>query len=135
MRQEPGDFPFDPRSSMHPPGCASIFAAGIAALIAIGFVLLWAGGAFAHDATNVQGQPLGWKYPWACCSSMDCGPVPESDISEGPDGYTVKSTGEVVGYADKRVKDSPDGTFHICAHKQGIDAGKVICLYRPPRGY
>jgi hypothetical protein len=100
-------------------------------------VLLIAGvvAAAAHEATNIAGQPLGWKYEWRCCSSIDCGPVADSGIAEEPGGYRIKLTGELIPYSDKRVKDSPDGLYHWCAHKAGIDAGKTICLYRAPRGF
>ena len=83
----------------------------------------------AHDA------PTGWTYPWSCCSSMDCKEVAEKAISERPEGYVVNSTGEVVAYADKRVKDSPDGEYHWCAHQAGLDAGHTICLFVPPKGF
>lgn len=89
----------------------------------------------AHEATNVAGQPLGWNYPWACCSNMDCRALPAKDIKERPEGYVIQSTGEVVGYGDKRVKDSPDGEFHWCAHQAGVDAGHTICLFVPPKGF
>ena len=83
----------------------------------------------AHEA------PTGWKYPWSCCSNMDCQEVEAKAISEKPHGYVIHSTGEVVGYLDKRVKDSPDGEYHWCAHQAGIDAGHTICLFVPPKGF
>jgi hypothetical protein len=85
--------------------------------------------ASAHEA------PTGWTYPWACCSSLDCKEVAEKAISERPDGYVIKDTGEVVAYADKRVKNSPDGLYHWCAHQAGLDAGHTICLFVPPKGF
>lgn len=91
--------------------------------------------ALAHEATTVQGQPLGWKYGWECCSTTDCKPVADGDIEEGPNGYRVKATGEVVPYNDKRVKDSKDGTFHLCAQGGNFDTGRTLCIYRPPRGF
>ena len=33
-------------------------------------------------------------------------------IGEKPEGYVIQSTGEVVGYRDKRVKGSPDGEYY-----------------------
>jgi hypothetical protein len=87
------------------------------------------GRASAHDA------PTGWKYPWSCCSNMDCKEVQSSAVLEKPQGYVIQSTGEVVGYQDKRVKDSPDGEYHWCAHQAGIDAGQTICLFVPPKGF
>ena len=56
-------------------------------------------------------------------------------ISEKPEGYVINGTGEVVAYADKRVKDSPDGEYHWCAHQAGLDAGHTICLFVPPKGF
>jgi hypothetical protein len=85
--------------------------------------------AHAHDA------PAGWKYPWACCSNMDCQEVSASAIAERPEGYVIQSTGEVVAYTDSRVKASPDGEYHWCAHQAGIDAGHTICLFVPPKGF
>src|SRR4029450_13475217 len=51
----------------------------------------------AHD------PPTGGKYPWACCSNMDCQPVQSSAVLEKPQGYFIQSTGEVVSYGDKRI--------------------------------
>ena len=87
------------------------------------------GRAIAHDA------PTGWKYPWACCSNMDCKEVQSSVVLESKEGYVIQFTGEVVGYRDKRVRNSPDGEYHWCAHQAGIDAGHTICLFVPPKGF
>ena len=105
----------------------SLFAgAAVAAMVSVSF---FASSVRAHEA------PTGWKYPWSCCSNMDCHEVQAQDISERPEGYVIQSTGEVVAYADKRVKDSPDGEYHWCAHQAGIDAGHTICLFVPPKGF
>jgi len=106
---------------------ASSHAATLAAALSV--TLLGVLPARAHEA------PTGWKYPWACCSNMDCQEVQSSAVSERPQGYVIQSTGEVVAYADKRVKNSPDGEYHWCAHQKGIDAGHTICLFVPPKGY
>lgn len=84
--------------------------------------------ASAHDA------PAGWTYPWSCCSNQDCHEVPEDAIKEGPGGYELVTTGEVVPYGDKRVKDSPDGRFHACQQAGDFDKGRILCLFIPPRG-
>jgi hypothetical protein len=89
----------------------------------------------AHDAPVSPAQPLGWQYPWSCCSSMDCKMVGGQAVSEKPEGYVIDGTGEVIAYADKRVKDSPDGEYHWCAHQAGLDAGRTICLFVPPKGF
>ena len=87
-----------------------------------------------HGQVSAHDAPTGWKYPWACCSNMDCQQVQSSTVLEKPQGYVIQSTGEVVGYRDKRIKDLPDGEYHWCAHQAGPDAGQTICLFVPPRG-
>lgn len=101
------------------PGISLAFLAGLAV----------APPAFAHKA------PTGWTYPFSCCANLDCREVSDSAISEKPEGYVVKATGEVIGYKDIRVKNSPDGLFHWCAHQGGLDAGRTICLFVPPRDF
>jgi hypothetical protein len=61
--------------------------------------------------------------------------VSQTSISERPEGYVIKDTGEVLAYSDRRIKDSPDGEFHWCAHEAGLDAGKTICLFVPPSSF
>lgn len=90
--------------------------------------------AYPHDAPASAGQPLGWTYPFSCCSGIDCRPVAIADVEEGPDGYVIRATGEVVPYGDTRVKDSPDGDFHWCS-VAGAGDGRTICLFVPPRGF
>jgi hypothetical protein len=90
--------------------------------------------AAAHDALATAARPLGWSYPYSCCSGYDCRAVSSSRISERPEGYVIKGTGEVVAYSDARLKNSPDGEFHWCS-KQGRDDGETICLFVPPRSY
>ncbi|TIR15633.1 MAG: hypothetical protein E5X34_28245 [Mesorhizobium sp.] len=104
-------------------------------LLAVGAVSVLAPPAVAHDAQPTAAVPQGWKYPFACCANFDCKEVPQSSISERPDGYVIKGTGEVVAYSDKRIKNSPDGEYHWCAHQAGLDAGKTICLFVPPPSY
>ena len=87
-----------------------------------------------HGQVSAHDAPTGWKYPWACCSNMDCQQVQSSAVLEKPQGYVIQSTGEVVGYRDKRIKDSPDGEYHWCAHQAGLDAGHTICLFVPSKG-
>ena len=106
---------------------APLFRAVIAATLA-GL----SGGAAAHQA------PTGWSYPWACCSNMDCRQIDAAEISEpsGADsGYVIRSTGERIASNDRRIRQSPDGAFHWCAHQAGVDAGRTICLFVPPREF
>ncbi|ESY72567.1 hypothetical protein NKH57_01375 [Mesorhizobium sp. M1050] len=104
-------------------------------LFAIAAIAMLTAPAFAHDATPTAAKPLGWSYPFACCANYDCRTAHTGEVLEKPEGYVIAGTGEVVPMSDKRVKDSPDGEFHWCAHQAGLDAGKTICLFVPPRSY
>jgi hypothetical protein len=84
--------------------------------------------AYAHSA------PSGWFYPYQCCSDRDCQPVHGTAIKEGPEGYVVEKTGEVIGYHDPRLKISPDGDFHLCLPPGSMRA-RAICLFVPPRSF
>jgi hypothetical protein len=88
----------------------------------------------AHDAKPTAARPQGWSYPFSCCSGYDCREVPAKAISEKPEGYVIKGTGEVVAYSDARLKDSPDGEYHWCS-VAGADDSRTICLFVPPRSY
>ena len=90
--------------------------------------------AAAHDALPTASKPQGWSYPFSCCSGYDCREVSSKQISERPEGYVIKGTGEVVSYSDARLKDSPDGEFHWCS-VAGADDSRTICLFVPPRSY
>jgi len=89
---------------------------------------LWPATGKAHDA------PSGWSYPFSCCSNQDCRPVATKAISEKPQGYVINITGEVVPYADKRVRISPDGEFHWCS-VAGEEKSRTLCLFVPPHSY
>lgn len=109
-------------------GLGSLALAIVASLICLGTP-------FAHEATPTAAKPQGWNYPFACCANYDCHSTQQGEVLEKPEGYVIEGTGEVIPMNDKRVKDSPDGEFHWCAHQAGIDAGKTICLFVPPRSY
>jgi hypothetical protein len=96
---------------------------------------LLASGAYAHQALPTAAQPQGWSYPMSCCSLMDCRRANEGEVRETAGGYLLTTTGEVVPYMDKRVKDSPDGLFHTCQVGGDFETGRVLCLFRPPRGF
>ncbi|MBB2970900.1 hypothetical protein FHU14_001397 [Mesorhizobium sp. RMAD-H1] len=84
--------------------------------------------ALAHDA------PSGWTYPYQCCHDMDCRPVSAKSVAERPEGYVITGTGEVVGYRDSRIRQSPDGLFHWCS-VAGKSDSRTICLFVPPRSF
>lgn len=88
----------------------------------------------ASIPTSAHEAPKGWAYPLSCCSNFDCKQVANGSVSERPEGYVI-GTGEVVAYNDKRIRNSPDGEFHWCAHQSGVDAGRTICLFVPSRSF
>jgi hypothetical protein len=104
-------------------------------LLSVGAFALLTAPALAHDAKPTPAKPLGWKYPYACCANYDCRETHTGEVLERPEGYVIASTGEVVPMTDRRVKDSPDGQYHWCAHQGGLDAGRTICLFVPPRSF
>jgi hypothetical protein len=108
--------------------CARSFPLGRETALATLLITLGILPAGAHDA------PKGWSYPFACCSGYDCREVAPKSISERPEGYVIAGTGEVVGYNDKRLRDSPDGEYHWCS-VAGANDGRTICLFVPPRSY
>lgn len=97
-------------------------------------VALVTGVASAHDALSTAGKPNGWSYPFSCCSGYDCREVASAAISERPEGYVITGTGEVVGYRDTRLKESPDGEYHWCS-VAGANNSRTICLFVPPKSY
>ncbi|RWO94780.1 MAG: hypothetical protein EOQ98_29350 [Mesorhizobium sp.] len=90
--------------------------------------------ALAHDAKPTAARPQGWSYPFSCCSGYDCREVSQTSISERPEGYVIKGTGEIVAYSDTRIKNSPDGEYHWCS-VAGANDGKTICLFVPPSSF
>jgi hypothetical protein len=106
----------------------------ILAFAAAALAAVMPGIAAAHDAKPTAARPQGWSYPFACCSGYDCREVSSKQISERPEGYVIKGTGEVVAYSDGRLKDSPDGEYHWCS-VAGLDDTRTICLFVPPRSY
>lgn len=95
--------------------------------------------------------PTGWSYPLSCCSGMDCGEISGAKVQELPTGYRVtidpgdhqmviQHTVYDVPYDDARIKDSPDGVYHICIGQQfaregRVDGGRLICFFVPPKGF
>lgn len=76
--------------------------------------------------------PSGWVYPLTCCANQDCREVPASKVQSNALGYVVPS-GEIIGYGDGRIKNSPDGEYHWCTFAGADDSG-TVCLFVPPPG-
>lgn len=83
----------------------------------------------AHEA------PSGINYPAICCSNRDCKAAPAGSVRETSDGYVIVSTGEVVPYSDRRVKDALDTDMHLCQQAGNFDTGRVLCLFPPLMGF
>jgi hypothetical protein len=116
-------------------GFASITLLVLVTAVSVGtWTLLIATHARAHDALPTASQPHGWSYPFSCCSGYDCREVAYNANGERPEGYVIKGTGEVITYADGRIKNSPDGEFHWCS-VAGANDGHTVCLFVPPRGF
>jgi len=62
-----------------------------------------------------------WIYPWSCCGSIDCHPVPCSQLIEGANGDYIYQT---FHFLRENVKPSGDGLCHVCI--QGI---KPMCAF------
>lgn len=101
---------------------------GMLVITALFIVVGAIGWACAHEA------PLGWTYPLACCSGIDCRDVPKAAVLESPSGYVIVTSGETVPYRDPRVRPSPDGRYHWCS-VGGSDEGRTLCLFVPDKGY
>lgn len=108
----------------------------LASIVSLSSIALtyWTGATWGHDAIPTAAQPLGWKYPYSCCSDRDCKQA-QGDVKETANGYRIVATGEIVPYGDRRIKDSPDGMFHVCQQAGDFDKGRILCLFIPPRGF
>ncbi|WP_145107060.1 hypothetical protein [Cereibacter sediminicola] len=92
---------------------------------AVLFLVTLPAGAFAHD----------W-YPFTCCSNRDCHPIADTEVTAGPTGWVIRRTGEVIGYDDERLMQTPKragNDFHLCT-TDGKPDGKTICLFVPEFG-
>lgn len=86
------------------------------------------------ETATAHMAPSGWVYPVQCCSNQDCEPIHDARVTEGPQGYVVQDSGEIIGYRDTRVKKSPDDEFHLC-RAQRLPPSRTICLFVPPRSF
>jgi hypothetical protein len=85
----------------------------------------------SHEAMPTEGQPFGWVYPTNCCHSNDCARALKNEVKEQGGGYLITPSGTIVRYGDMRIRESPDGEFHIC-RVDGIPTGYLRCLFVPP---
>jgi hypothetical protein len=102
---------------------------------ALALLLLLCAPAAAHRA------PSGWEYDQACCSDLDCAPVPESAVVEATGGYIVRLVpgqhpmvraplAAFLAHGDSRIRVSGDEHRHACVS----GSGRLLCIYVPPGG-
>ena len=86
------------------------------------------GPAAAHDFWINRGGYVEYGTTNHCCGERDCTPWPRSDIEEGHDGFTIRSTGEFVPRF--KTLSSEDGDYWIC--RKSTHA--VRCFFTPSPG-
>ncbi|KRE00133.1 hypothetical protein ASE63_08535 [Bosea sp. Root381] len=106
----------------------------VASIAMAGLVALGASQPRAHQA------PMGWDYPYHCCSGADCAQIEAEAVRESPYGFVVTILpGEHPMWPTERRKSltvyvpydkataSPDGRWHLCIN----DAGDLLCFFAP----
>jgi hypothetical protein len=100
-------------------------------------------------AASTFGMPLAsahneiW-YEKQCCDDKHCEPIADGVVQETSKGFKVPS-GELLPFADGRVRQSHDMRFHWC-HAKKATVGRhrefpsgnpdlTICLYVPPKSF
>lgn len=82
-------------------------------------------------------------YPMECCSDADCWPMGEDADAKEPDPKIVPGgylTHDGIFVAEKDVRYSPDGRYHICRYGGRKDADiitawkKPLCMWVPSNG-
>lgn len=72
-------------------------------------------------------------YHYECCHDRDCWPLEPADISETPEGWLLVETGEVIPYDWPKVKDSPDGRYHLLHHDRRPEGHETLPLSAAPQ--
>ncbi|MFD1986039.1 hypothetical protein ACFSOZ_26695 [Mesorhizobium newzealandense] len=84
-------------------------------------------------------------YEEQCCHNEHCEPIENGTVQETSKGFKVPS-GELLPYADGRVRQSHDMRFHWCHAPKATAANRyhdrsphgpdiTICLYVPPKSF
>ena len=120
----------------------------VAIMAAIGLFCLFAAlgtGAWAHEATDVNGNSLHIVYPSGCCQSAatspngDCAPISDEYVTERADGYHInipvgghpklKTKGYIGIVHDAGVKQPISNDYHICL---STDGATRFCFFPKP---
>lgn len=110
-----------------------------------GLIFLAVALAQAHEATDVNGNPLGVVFPPACCNSAatsptgDCAPISDEYVTERADGYHInipvgghpklKNKGYVGIVPYKDAKQPLANAFYICLSTDGTAR---FCFFPKP---
>lgn len=114
--------------------CTLLVAGNIGLFVTSGFfLLLLATDAWPHD----------W-YPAVCCNGNaehgDCQPISSRTVKPVTGGWQITlvpgdhwmvTKPHSFFISNARVKDSPDGAFHICLYP---NEDNVQCFFAPPMG-
>ena len=86
-------------------------------------------------------------YEERCCEDEHCEPMADGTVRETSKGFKVPS-GELLPYADSRVRQSHDMRYHWCHAPKTTSANRfhdqhqlpsgpdaTICLYVPPKSF
>lgn len=73
-------------------------------------------------------------YHYECCHDRDCWPLEASKVRETPQGWVIEGLAAPIPYDWPKLKDSPDGRYHLCT-TSGDTSGMPLCFYRPPLGF
>lgn len=105
---------------------------------------VWLGAILAAACTF--GMPPASAHSWyekQCCQDEHCEPMADGAVRETSRGFKVPS-GELLPYADGRVRQSHDMRYHWC-HEQKATVNRhrevqpgpdsTICLYVPPKSF
>lgn len=98
----------------------------LATLLLVIFGTVLASLAHAHDW-----MPESMRY---CCNDKDCKPYPREAIEHRPEGWVIKSTGQVFpdGSKDVHINPRPDlGEVWIC-HPSYMS--RAMCILINPEG-
>lgn len=103
--------------------------AAVIILAVLGWVVAWLLGALPLPSF-VRPASAHSFYHYECCHDRDCWPLEPGQIRETPQGWVIEGLAEPIPYDWPKLKDSPDGRYHLCT-TSGDTGGLPLCLYRP----
>lgn len=106
----------------------TVLAVGVAAIIAIGAILVFSRPARSHGPAHwIQFSPTA---SWCCTVGDDCRRRDPGFAVESKDGWTIVSTGEFFPHGDRRLFKSIDNDPWACDAPDGTHR----CLFVPGSG-